>query len=140
MINVTQLEKELTSEEGNIPHAYQDDQGFWTIGIGRLIDARKGGRLSPDEVLYLFNNDVKTHMIALYNALPWAQSLSDARQRALVNMCFQMGIEGLLQFKDMLAAILAGDFDSAYKAALDSAWAEQTPNRARAVAMLIKNG
>lgn len=32
-----------------MPHAYQDSLGYWTIGVGFLIDGRKGGRL-PDAV------------------------------------------------------------------------------------------
>ena len=41
---------QLRREEGSIPHAYQDHLGFWTIGVGRLIDERKGGGLSPEDV------------------------------------------------------------------------------------------
>lgn len=33
----------LTSDEGRVPHAYQDHLGYWTIGVGHLIDRRKGG-------------------------------------------------------------------------------------------------
>ena len=134
------LEQELTVEEGNIPHMYFDDRGFATIGIGRLIDARKGGRLSPDEIMYLFNNDVAAHTADIFKALPWAAALSDARQRALVNMCFQMGIQGVLQFHDMLSAMEKGDFTAAASAALDSDWAKETPNRAQRVAAMIRLG
>ena len=139
-MNVTLLEQELTIDEGNIPHAYPDDRGFLTIGIGRLIDARKGGRLSPDEIMLLFTNDVANHTADIFKALPWAQTLNDGRQRALVNMCFQMGIQGVLQFHAMLASMEAGDFESAARQALESDWAEQTPNRAARVAELIKTG
>src|SRR3546814_19911052 len=34
----------LNSEEGRIPHAYPASLGSWTIGVGRLIDKRQGGR------------------------------------------------------------------------------------------------
>lgn len=37
------LATQLRQEEGSVPHAYQDHLGFWTIGIGRLVDQRKPG-------------------------------------------------------------------------------------------------
>ena len=30
----SQLKKDLMLDEGDIPHAYQDHLGFWTIGVG----------------------------------------------------------------------------------------------------------
>jgi lysozyme len=41
--------EQLTREEGKRRSAYQDHLGYWTIGVGRLIDARKGGGLSDEE-------------------------------------------------------------------------------------------
>ncbi len=134
------LKQEISAEEGCVPHAYTDDMGYLTIGIGRLIDARKGGKLTTDEIMLLFNNDVDSHRADIAKALPWAARLSDARQRALVNMCFQMGIGGVLEFRDMLFHLQTGDFDAAAASALDSAWAKETPNRAGRVADMIKNG
>ena len=43
----------LRRDEGRVRHAYQDHLGYWTIGVGRLIDQRKGGGLSEDEIDYL---------------------------------------------------------------------------------------
>ena len=43
----------LIAEEGEKLSAYQDSMGFWTIGVGRLIDARKGGGISQEESRYL---------------------------------------------------------------------------------------
>ncbi len=134
------LKQELSTDEGNIPHAYPDSRGYLTIGIGRLIDVRKGGRLTPDEVMFLFNNDVARHTADIYKALPWALEMSDGRQRALINMCFQMGIEGLLGFEHMLEAMETGNWQTAHDAALDSAWAKETPQRAARVALMILNG
>ena len=61
----------LKKEEGVIPHAYQDHLGFWTIGVGRLIDKRKGGGLSADEIDYLLSNDINRFVAGLEKALPW---------------------------------------------------------------------
>src|SRR3546814_2848207 len=50
--------KHLNREEGRIPHAYQDSLGYWTIGVGRLIDKRKGGRLTNVDIDMLLANDI----------------------------------------------------------------------------------
>ena len=65
-------------------------------------------------------------------------TLSKQRQDALIEMGFQMGVEGLLRFERMWQAIEAGDFETAYSEALDSRWAKQTPKRAIAVAKLLR--
>lgn len=30
----------LETDEGRVPHAYQDHLGYWTIGVGHLVDKR----------------------------------------------------------------------------------------------------
>lgn len=39
----TKLTAQLRRDEGEKLYAYQDTLGYWTIGIGRLIDRRRGG-------------------------------------------------------------------------------------------------
>ena len=38
------IEKDLTIDEGRVSHVYKDSLGYYTIGIGHLVDQRKGGR------------------------------------------------------------------------------------------------
>jgi len=47
----------LEREEGRRAKAYRDHLGYWTIGVGRLIDPRKGGSIRPDEESVLIRND-----------------------------------------------------------------------------------
>lgn len=122
-------------------HAYQDHLGFWTIGIGRLIDKRKGGGISKEESAYLFANDVADKTAEVRRALPWFARLNEARQGVLLNMAFQMGTEGLLAFKNTLAMIQAGQYDAAADGMLNSKWArEQTPARAKRLADQMRTG
>lgn len=44
----TNLRDSLALDEGRVPYAYRDSLGFWTVGVGRLIDKRKGARLPAD--------------------------------------------------------------------------------------------
>lgn len=140
-MNTDALKRELQGDEGFRPFAYQDHLGFYTIGIGRLCDRRKiGSGLTEDEALYLLGNDIAKRWTDLKARLPWVVNLSDVRQRALMNMAFQMGVDGLLGFKNTLALIEAGKFEAAADNALKSKWASQTPERAQRVTDMIRRG
>ena len=132
--------QQLRREEGAVPHAYQDHLGFWTIGVGRLIDARKGGGLSPEEVDYLLANDVARFTREVRAALPWFDSLSEPRKAVLVGMAFQMGTAGLLGFKQTLAAVRDERYAHAAGLMLQSSWAKQTPGRANRMARQMETG
>lgn len=132
------LTEQLRRDEGTVPHAYQDSLGYWTIGVGRLIDARKGGGLSPDEIDYLLNNDIEEKTAYVLTAFPWASKLSEPRLAVLINMAFQMGIHGLLQFKRMLGSVEDGQYGEAAVEMLDSKWAKQTPARAMRLAVQME--
>jgi lysozyme len=100
----TELIRQLKGDEGVVSHAYPDHLGYLTIGVGRLIDKRKGGGLRPDEISYLLNNDVDDRINELNKRLPWFQNLDDARKGVLLNMSFQLGVDGLLGFANTLNA------------------------------------
>jgi len=132
------LKAQLRKEEGARSCAYQDSLGYWTIGVGRLIDSRKGGGLSAAEIDMLLDNDIKRNYEAVLVALPWIIKLSDARQAVLIEMAFQMGLKGLLQFKRMLSAVEDVQYFEAAAQMLESTWAKQTPNRARRLSLQME--
>jgi lysozyme len=135
-----ELVGDLIRDEGFKRHAYQDHLGYWTIGVGRLIDARRGGGLSDEEIRYLLKNDIARIEKDLDEKLPWWRELSERRQRALANLAFQLGTGGLLEFSNMLDALEDGDHAKAAEEALDSKWAVQTPQRAQRIATMIREG
>jgi lysozyme len=131
----------LRAEEGVVPHAYQDHLGFWTIGVGRLIDKRRGGRLTDAEIDLLLTNDIARFVAAMEGWPAWVRVKDDpVRAVALLSMCFQMGPAGLGGFATTLAMIARGDFDGAATNMLASLWAKQTPARAKRVAAMIRTG
>lgn len=122
-------------------HAYQDHLGYWTIGIGRLIDKRKGGGISQAEAAMLLANDIARVMADVRRRLPWFDRLDPARQGVLLNMAFQMGVDGLMGFRNTLAMIERGDYDGAATGMLNSLWGrEQTPARAARLAVQMRTG
>ena len=137
---------ELRRDEGVVEHEYKDSLGYSTIGVGRLIDKRKGGGLSNDEIDYLLSNDIKRTTADLDKHLPWWRKLSPVRQRVMINMAFNLGIgsaakgTGLLGFKNTLAMIEAGRWDAAAAGMLNSKWAKQVGDRAVRLSKMMKEG
>lgn len=74
--------------------------------------------------------------LARENGVDW-NDLSAPQQMALVGMCYQLGAHKLGLFRRMWAALARGDLAEAQREALDSAWADQTPERARATAAML---
>jgi lysozyme len=137
-----EIRKQLELDEDRRKQIYKDTKGYWTIGIGRLVDPRvKGSGLRDDEINYMFNNDVDDRIDALTRALPWFQNLDDARKGVLINMAFQLGTVGLLGFKETLALVRRGEYALAADAMLISKWArEDTPARAKRMSEQMRTG
>ena len=134
------LAEQLRRDEGEVRWAYQDHLGYWTIGVGRLIGKRKGGGLTKEEVTYLLENDIKKRHAELQDRIPWFNNLDDARQGVLLNMAFQLGVEGLLNFKTTLKCIEAGKYEEAATNMSKSLWAQQTPVRANRLVIQMITG
>lgn len=134
------ITKQLRRDEGERLSAYQDHLGFWTIGVGRLIDSRRGGGITAEESAMLLSNDIDVRVKALELHLPWFKDLDDARKGVLVNMAFQLGITGLLGFKNTLEAVRTGKYAQAAKGMRESKWYSQTPNRAERLAKQMEEG
>ena len=129
------LKKDLIAEEGIRLKPYLCPAGKTTIGVGRNLD---DVGITQDEAMEMLDNDIDRVNAQLAKALPWLETKSPDVQRAIANMTFQMGIGALLKFKKMLAAIQARDYNAARREALNSAWAKQTPQRAKRVTDLFK--
>lgn len=131
---------QLRRDEGEILHAYRDSLGYITIGVGRLIDKRRGGGITAEESAYLLANDIKKKIVGIEKNLPWFDRLDDARKGVLLNMAFQMGVTGLLGFKNTLNMVRMGDYEGAARGMLNSKWAKQTPNRAHRLSRQMATG
>ena len=135
------LTSDLERDEGRVPHAYQDHLGFWTIGIGRLIDRRKGGRLTDAEIDHLLENDIRVAIADIADLPAWQAVKDDpVRARALLNMRFQLGGAGLRGFTNSLRLIAAKDWAGAGHNLRQSLWRKQTPARAERVIRMIETG
>ena len=65
--------------------------------------------------------------------------LPGAAKIGLLNAIYQLGVGGLLGFVHMWGYIRQGHYALAAREALNSKWAQQTPNRAARLARLLQS-
>jgi lysozyme len=136
---MSDLIEQLRKHEGVEAFSYVCPAGYETIGVGRNI-SKSGLGLSADEIDYLLQNDINRCVRELAYALDWFASLDGVRQDALVNLCFNLGLTRLMQFKLALSAMERGEYHKAAAEFLDSRWAKQVGNRAIEVTHMIRMG
>lgn len=130
----------IKEHEGLYLYAYPDSLGFITIGYGKCIDKRKGDGISQQEAQYLLENDLANSRMQLAH-FEWFNKLDTVRQDVLVELCFNIGLGGVLEFKHMLNCIEQKDYKAAAADMLYSLWARQVgSNRSQNMAHRLASG
>ena len=139
----------LNFEEGYSEKPYYCSAGYPTIGIGKRIGP-KGAPLSNyqftaskqlaavwlSEELQQKVADMSTHA----NITAAMVACNDARKSILISMAYQIGADGLAKFTNTLKAVADQRWNDAANGMLNSAWAKQTPNRAKRHAKQMLTG
>ena len=125
----------LIKHEGIKGKLYYDTEGVATIGVGRNLE---DVGLSYDESMLLLDNDIKRVLYACWHEFRWFGELDDDRQTVVASMVFNLGLNGFLKFKKMIAAIEREDYVEAAKEMMRSKWADQVKGRALDLANLMK--
>ncbi len=132
------LRAQLPIDEGEVDHAYQDSEGYWTIGIGHLIDPRVGGKVSKAVIDLMFGEDMATAEIEARRLFHNFGTLSEHRKAALCNLSFNLGFLRLSKFVRFIDAVNAERWDDAGKELRDSKWYTQVKTRGERIAMQIE--
>src|ERR1051325_10658175 len=103
MIDVSQVARRLWDDEGFVPHVYQDNtpEKYLTIGVGILVDERRGGGITAEEGMYLLRNRIYRTENLCRVRLPWFVNLDPVRQQLVICMAYQLGVNGVANFKRM---------------------------------------
>lgn len=138
------LMKMIEQDEEFSPTLYKDSNGLNHIGIGFCLDRRTMPRAVALYWLDLIIDEVIQDLGATY-CYEIYTGLDRARRFAILNMCYQMGVNGVCHpvtgFKRMWASLKAGEYEEAAGHAIDSDWYRRdTPNRAMRVADVIRTG
>lgn len=136
-MDIAKLKEQLRRDEGEKLKPYTDTVGKLTIGVGRnLSDVG----ISEAESDFLLTNDIRALQARLNVEISWWITLTDNRQLVIANMCFNLGVAGLMQFRQFLDAARDGNYATAAAEMLDSKWAKQVGDRAQRLAILMEKG
>jgi lysozyme len=124
----------IKRHEGFNSHPYFDSVGKLTIGWGRNIE---DNGISKEEADILFENDFNSAVNDLMRFDWWVMQPKGV-QDALINMRFNLGLHRLLGFTKMIKALQEKNYGKAAQEALDSRWAKQVGDRAKDVALMIR--
>jgi lysozyme len=90
--------------------------------------------------MLLLDNDIQQCMRECRDNIRGFDELSEARQIVLVDMCFNLGMAGLMKFRKMLRAVELGTFHLAADEMMASKWASQVGRRAESLAGMMREG
>ena len=152
MLDMSEIVNRLKYHEGCVLFPYKDTRGYLTIGIGRCIEKNpftvdelkvigdwKHG-ITREMAHMLCRNDIDRCISDLRKKVEFFDKLDKERQYVLIDLCFNMGIKGLLKFKNMLLALGTGNWNKAADELLNSKYALQVGKRAIRLASTIRNG
>lgn len=145
------LRRELVRDEGKCLTPYQDSLGKWTVGVGHLLLGREllefvevgTGRprrtLSEAECAAFLAGDIADAEARLTQLLPAWRGLDDVRQRALLNLTFNLGMK-LGKFVAFLRCVEDELWTQAAKELRNSRWWQQVKTRGPRIARMIEFG
>ena len=135
------LRQELIRDEGLRYAPYRDSLGYWTIGVGHLIrgDETFSKPISHTRVLEILERDILAAECTLDKLCPAWIELDDVRQRALLNLAFNLGGK-LGKFKNFLKAVAKSDWNQAAIQLENSLWYRQVKSRGPRIVHAIKTG
>lgn len=142
---IANIRELLSLHEGRVPYAYQDSLEFWTIGVGHLIDKRKGGALPEHIIDALLTWDIEKHTEELLKAQPWVANLDPVRFAVLQDMTFNLGVEpfdgdGFKDWPIFVRQVRDGQYAEAAHNMRNTLWASQVKSRATRLATMMETG
>lgn len=127
---------QLQVDEGRKEKLYYDSLGIPSAGIGRNM--RDVG-LRPDEIDYLFNNDLNAAEAVARGLIPSFDHLSDNRKAVILNLAFNL-MHRLAEFVKFRRAVQEENWDAAATELLSSRWSMQVGVRATRLAQQMRQG
>lgn len=111
--------------------------GNLTNGIGWNMRARP---LTEAQARTICGWHVDADAAAIAQAFPWTAQLAEMRQRAIANLAFNVGLDGLRKFGTFLELLRAGNYPGAADNLRTTLWYRQAGERAKRIEALIRNG
>jgi lysozyme len=113
-----------------IPGAKESDGRPWTYGFGFTHNVTPDSRINRTIAERMLEQLILEMNVVLANKLPWYVYSTFVTKTILINMAFNMGVAGLLKFRNTLAFVKEQIYDKAAVNMRKSLWYRQLPERA----------
>ncbi len=128
------LKKRIKKNEGFRNKPYKDQLGFLTIGFGHLILSNEKHLLkkktNKTELEKIFQEDFNKALRGFNTHLKHIPS-NKKEKELLIEMVFQIGIKGVVKFKNLLKNMRKGNTHLLCFEMMESLWYKQTPSRVK---------
>jgi len=132
-----ELKERIKKHEGYRVDVYKCSEGFDTGGYGHKIIPGEEIPTTKEGWNKLFEKDFQTACEGADRVLGDIDIDTNAKE-IIIEMVYQMGEGGVSKFKGMLSALSDGRYTDASDEMIDSLWYRQTPNRASALALAMR--
>ena len=142
-MNMDRLLEAVKKHEGYRNKVYLDTLGKRTVGVGHLCveDFWEDDKEYEEKFLMtILEHDLQTAIKGAKELMEdhGCADIDEQAEEILIEMVFQLGKNGVSKFKNMWKALAEKNYIGASYEMLDSRWAKQTPNRAKAMAKTMK--
>ena len=127
----------LRRHEGFKDRPYRDTVGVLTIGYGWNLESDPMAREAAEIQMRMKLESLEALLLSKFD---WYPNLSQTRKDVILNMCYNLGIDGFSQFRNTIWLIQNSRFDEAGEEMLKSKWAKQVGNRAIFLSDKMKAG
>ncbi|MBF0564503.1 MAG: glycoside hydrolase family protein [Nitrospirae bacterium] len=158
MFNEERLRQYIKTNEGSRPGVYDDSLDIPTIGVGfnlRREDAKDKitqlglsydevldghVKLSAEQVDSLLDSDIENAINIVKSIFSNFDQITDDRQIVLIDLAFNMGKTTLLEFKNMIKAILSSEWEQAADDLQKSKWYNEVGRRGKCNVQALRSG
>ena len=127
---------DLKKHEGFRSTVYQCSEGYETIGYGFAI---KDLKLDEDIAELILVRKLADLVARIKQTFPWTKDAPEEIQDVVVDMCYQLGVNGFSKFKKTIYLLETEQYEDASLEMLNSLWAKQTPSRARELSEVVRS-
>lgn len=136
------VEKRIKEHEGYRDMVYLDSRGLATIGYGHLVTEEDNFepkvQYPKAQLLELFKKDLDRAEKEADELVGQIEELHIVAKDCIIEMCFQLGKNGVRKFTKMLLALEERDYKTASLEMLNSKWHSQTPERCKELSRLME--
>ena len=142
-MNMERLLKSVKEHEGYRNKVYLDTLGKRTVGVGHLCVEdfwEDDKEYEEDFLMDILKKDLQEAIRGAKQLMEdhGCADINEQAEEILIEMVFQLGMAGVSKFKNMWKCLSELNYVGASYEMLDSLWAKQTPNRAKAMAKTMK--